>query len=283
MITIKNPHADLFIPDQTAEAEAIRRTTHLAVAAHPDDLEILAFDGILRCRVQPDRWFCGVVVTDGAGSPRASEYAGCSDEQMRQIRRQEQEEAARIGRYGALIQLGYASSEAKDPGSRVIVEDLASLIAAARPAVLYTHNPADKHETHVAVCLKVIQAIRRLPLAERPQKLYGGEIWRSLDWLDGDEKTLLDVSAGADLEQKLLGVFRSQIAGGKRYDRAVAGRRAANATFSQSHAVDRMTAADLALDLTPLITDDELSIVDFVDQLIQRFRDQTRQTIQQLL
>ncbi len=44
---------------------ALARTTHLGVAAHQDDLEILAIDGILRCLGDPEQWFCGVVVTEG--------------------------------------------------------------------------------------------------------------------------------------------------------------------------------------------------------------------------
>jgi LmbE family N-acetylglucosaminyl deacetylase len=283
MLEILNHRADINIPDQAPEVQAIQRTTHMAIAAHPDDLEILAYDGILHCFDRSDQWFCGVVVTDGAGSPRAGQYADCTDRQMLQIRRQEQEDAAKIGRYGALIQLGYSSSEAKDPEARFIVDDLASLLAEAKPSFLYTHNLADKHETHVAICLKVIEAIRRLPLAERPQKLYGGEVWRSLDWLADEEKTVLDVSAHAGLAEDLLGVFQSQIASGKRYDRAVVGRRAANASFNQSHAVDLMTAVDLAMDLTPLILNDALSIVDYVDGLLRHFETQTVQTIRRLI
>jgi len=38
-----------------------------------------------------------------------------------------------------------------------------------------------------------------------------------------------------NLQFALLGVFESQIAGGKRYDLALMGRRRANATYFESH------------------------------------------------
>ena len=44
---------------------------------------------------------------------------------------------------------------------------LAAILAATQPRVVYTHNPADKHRTHLAVVVPVIQAIRALPRAQR--------------------------------------------------------------------------------------------------------------------
>ena len=66
-----NPKANLFIPDQQTGPGAFARTTHLGIGAHHDDLEILGIDGILQCYRNPDASFTGVVVTDGAGSPRS--------------------------------------------------------------------------------------------------------------------------------------------------------------------------------------------------------------------
>ena len=78
-------------------------------------------------------------------------------------------------------------------------------------------------------------------------------------------------SQAGDLQAALLGVFDSQIAGGKRYDLAVLGRRTANATFSNAHATDQETAMQWAMDLTPLIADDQLDplayTVGFIDRL----------------
>jgi hypothetical protein len=50
-----------------------------------------------------------------------------------------------------------------------------------------------------------------------------------------------------------MGVFDSQISGGKRYDLATAGRRRAHATYFESHGTDRETALGWGMDLTPLL------------------------------
>lgn len=44
-----HPAAQIYIPDETPVEEALPRTTHLAIGAHHDDLEIMAIDGILKC------------------------------------------------------------------------------------------------------------------------------------------------------------------------------------------------------------------------------------------
>ena len=68
----------------------------------------------------------------------------------------------------------------------------------------------------------------------------------------------------------LIGAFDSQIAGGKRYDLAAAGRKRANATFLDSHAVDRATAVEYAMDLTPLVRDPTLDVTRWTLQLVER-------------
>src|SRR4051812_46028282 len=103
--------AELFLPDGSPESGALARTTHLAIGAHPDDLEIMALEGILACFGRTDRWFCGVVVTDGAGSARTGPYARFTDAEMKAIRRDEQRKAAVLGEYGAQVMLDYSSQE----------------------------------------------------------------------------------------------------------------------------------------------------------------------------
>ena len=39
----------------------------MAILAHHDDIEIGAIDGVLQTFQKPDKWFFGVVVTDGSG------------------------------------------------------------------------------------------------------------------------------------------------------------------------------------------------------------------------
>jgi hypothetical protein len=81
----------------------------------------------------------------------------------------------------------------------------------------------------------------------------------------------MPISARPELARALNEVFATQIAGGKRYDLAVLGRRTANATFSNAHSTDQESAMQWAMDLTPLVRDDSLDplayTVGFIDRL----------------
>ena len=270
---LKQPNAQLYIPDDADEVEALARTTHLAIAAHQDDIEIMAIDGILEAFGQPDKWFTGVVVTNGAGSPRAGIYGNYTDEEMRQIRVIEQKKAAFVGDFAAQFLLDYPSSMVKDPATTDPIDDLVAILQATRPEIVYTHNPADKHDTHIGVIMKTLAAIRSLPKADRPRKLYGCEVWRDLDWMLDEDKMAFNVSRYENMQMALVAVFDSQISGGKRYDLATMGRRRANATYYASHATDMADLMTFAMDLTPLIEDDDLDLTDHVMSYIQRFAD----------
>lgn len=265
-----------------AELE-LPRTTHLGIGAHPDDLEILAIHGILECFQRRERAFTGVVVTDGAGSARDAEYAAFSDEQMRAIRREEQKKAAQVGDYAAQILLDYTSAAVKDPAETRVVEDLVQLLRITRPQVVYTHNLCDQHETHVAVALRTLAALRQLPEAERPIQVLGCEVWRDLDWLPHPYRIALDVSARESLQRALLGVFDSQIVGGKRYDEATLGRRRAHATFSESHAVDRAQGVVFGMDLTPLVKQSDLDPMDYARACVTAFQQDVQERLKRLV
>lgn len=91
--------SELFVSDGLDEAAALRRTTHMAIGAHQDDLEIMAIHGILTCFQRSDNWFAGVVVTNGRGSPRDDLCQDYSGDEMRLVRFKEQKKAAVIGEY----------------------------------------------------------------------------------------------------------------------------------------------------------------------------------------
>jgi LmbE family N-acetylglucosaminyl deacetylase len=264
--------AEIYVPDGLPPAEALARTTHLAVSAHQDDIEIMAAEGILQCYQQKDRWFAGVVLTDGAGSPRADLYEGYTDAMMREVRRREQKKAAYLAEYGAVVLLDYPSSAVKGAADERPTRDLAAVLEACRPEVVYTHNLADKHDTHVAVALRTIAAIRSQPADRRPKHLYGCEVWRDLDWMIDADKVAFDLSAHENLQAALVGLYDSQICGGKRYDLATQGRRRANATYAASHGTDESTSLSYAMDLTPLVTDPTLSPWAHVSAHMDRFR-----------
>lgn len=272
-MNLNNSNSTLHIPDGRPEESAIAATTHMAIGAHQDDLEIFAYHGILACLNDNTKSFGGVVATDGGGSARSGPFAEFTDEQMKAVRVKEQNTAADIGQFGFVAQLGYSSSSIKNPEDDSSVDDLEKLLLEANPEVLYLHNPMDKHDTHVALLEKCLRAVRRLPANKRPSYVLGCEVWRDLDWVPDALKVPLDVSGKPELAVELLAVFDSQVSGGKRYDLATEGRRLANATFYDSHSVDSCDRITFAVDMTNLFLSDTASLSDYADELITAFKE----------
>lgn len=265
--------ADEYVPDGLPPVVALAQVTHLCIAAHQDDIEIMAHAGIVDCLETSGKWFGGVVVTDGAGSPRTGPYAGYIDEKMKEVRRDEQRRAAKLGRYGIQIQLAHPSAAVKSVGaSEMVRQDLAEILNGCKPEVVYLHNPADKHDTHIGVLLRSLEVLRALPKERQPRLVLGCEVWRDLDWLLDADKVALDAGRRPELAAEMLKAFDSQIAGGKRYDLATAGRRLANATFHTSHATDRLDGITWAMDLTPLVKDATLSVREYTLGYIDRLK-----------
>jgi LmbE family N-acetylglucosaminyl deacetylase len=274
---------EIFVPDGKPVSSALRRITHLGIGAHQDDLEFMAFHGIMECQADNGKTFGGVTCTNGSGSPRIGRYAKFSDAELMAERRREQNAAAVIGKYGVMIQLDHISETVKSATATALRNDLREILLAIKPETVYTHNPADKHATHIGVVIAAIQAMRELPPKQRPKKVWGCEVWRDLDWLPDADKVLMNVSGHDHLAAALNGVFDSQIAGGKRYDLAIQGRRAANATFLESHLPDAADRLVFGMDLTPLIKDDTVDIVGYVCDFIEKFRDDVKSRLNKRL
>ena len=272
----------LHIPDETPEIFALSRSTHLGIGAHQDDLEFMAFHGILACYDSEENWFTGVTCTDGAGSSRIGKFADFSDADMIRVRFDEQNAAADLGQYAAQYQLGYPSSVIKDPKNQELTYQLAEIITATRPHTIYAHQPADKHPSHLGTLHHTLAALRSLPAAQHPTTFIGCEVWRDLDWLPDEKKVAMDVSARPELAEKLNEVFQSQIAGGKNYHQAIMGRRSANATFSNPHATDAATQIAFGVDLMPLLKHPSLSLRDFTLNLIEQFKSEVQHALASL-
>ncbi len=247
------PKAEIWVPDGASEAAALKRVTHLGIAAHQDDIEIMSMEGILEGFGNPNKWFMAVIATNGAGSPRDGLYGAYSDEEMQVIRRVEQKKAAFVGEYSAVAFLDHTSATMKAASNPAAKDDIKAIIAATRPEVIYTHNLADRHDTHVSTALRTLAAIRELPADQRPKKVYGCEVWRDLDWMMDDDKVVFAVNGHENIQASLVGVFDSQVVGGKRYDLATMARRRAHATYHQSHSVDAAQLINFGMDLSPLI------------------------------
>jgi GlcNAc-PI de-N-acetylase len=250
MLKLSRPAAEVFIPDGSSWEAAAARVSHLVIAAHADDVEIMAWHAVLHAE-----GLAAVIVTDGGD---------------RETRLLEQKRAASRGNYAAMVWLDHASADVKRAACPALASDLGAVLSAIRPRLVYTHNPADKHDTHVAVALHTLQALRANP--SHVERVLGCEVWRALDWLQAEDKVALDVSAAEERLPPLIGEFDSQLASGKRYDLAAAGRKRANATFLDSHAADRASAMEYAMDLTPLVKDPTLDVSRWTLQLVERFR-----------
>ena len=281
-MTYSRPEAHTFVPDGTAPEAALERTTHLVVGAHPDDLEFMAWKPILDCFENESLWFTGVIASDGRASPRAGQYEAYSDDAMIKVRLKEQRHAAITGEYSAVIHLMHSEREGVMGGSpRPMVDDLKTIVKATQPQHITTHNLADSHPHHLVVVMSLIAALRELDY--KPQTFYGGEVWRGLDWLTHEDKVTFDVSSHQNLTAALMGVFDSQITGGKRYDLATAGRKRANATYHHATTTDQSTALEFAMNLMPMLDDPGLDPADFVGQLIARFQTEVQQRLRALV
>ncbi len=163
-----------------------------------------------------------------------------------------------------------------------MADDLQTIISLSKPRVVYTHNLADKHDTHVAVALRMVRALRGLLPGYKPEEFYGSEVWRSLDWMADEDKIALDVAPHSNMAAALVSLFDSQISGGKRYDHATMGRRQANATYHASHGVDETQALSFAMDLMPLLEDTTLTPEAHAGFHIRKFEDEVASRIAKL-
>ena len=99
--------------------------------------------------------------------------------------------------------------------------------------------------------------------------------------MDAD-KVAFDVSDHENLQAALLGIFDSQVSGGKRYDLATMGRRRANATYYESHGVDAATSMIFAMDLTALVKDPSLDVTEFVLEYVRHFANDVSERLSRL-
>jgi LmbE family N-acetylglucosaminyl deacetylase len=211
-----------------------------------------------------------VTCTDGAGAPREDRNDDPTGHALRHTRRDEQRAAARRGRYSAAVQLDHPSDAVRSDVAPEVVRDLANVLDAARPKVVYTHSPTDQHPTHVGVCVAALAAIRSLPAAARPDELLGCEVWGGLDWLPEDVARELDLGADPASWSALIQVFASQTKA-RPYHEGALGRSRANAVFRDAHGAGGGERLWRAIDLTPLVQDDSQDLADFVRSQLAGF------------
>ena len=269
-----NSGADIHVPDGLDSEAALKRTTYMSIAAHQDDCEIMAYHAIAQCYDSDVDWYSAVILTDGGGSPRSGIYAGYTNEQIHIKRSAEQRVAADVGKYASVVQLAYSSEEVRTTKQDIIEEELVGILKIAQPKYMFIHNPADRHETHFGACMRALYAIRKLPEEYRPEKVYGMEVWRSLDWLSASDRLIFDTSKYPEVERGVITAFESQCTPLKRFDSAAIGRRLGNATFQAPRDNDITDSCNIGVDLTPLIQNPGLDIRQFTLAFIKRFNDE---------
>jgi LmbE family N-acetylglucosaminyl deacetylase len=271
-MNLKNKDAEIYVPDGVSVDEAVKRANRLVIAAHQDDIELMAFHGVLEALKDGGNKLFGVVATTGSISIHGDDHVFHSVSDIRQTRIQEQKEAADLGKYSAIAFLSYSSHEVKDCHISQPTKDLIALIDEIRPHSVYLHNPFDRHDTHVALCLRSIDALREAAKRGwKPEHVYGCEVWRGLDWLVHCDQIALAVHDPDSLSERLVGKFKSQLTGTKHYDLAARGRRIANATYHEATNMSPTHEIIFAVDLLPLIEDPCISIHDFVKHIVDRF------------
>lgn len=240
------------------------------MGAHPDDVEIMAFPAILNGIKDESPSFGAVVCTKGDRAPLGASAAPGSREALPRLREEEQRQAAAIGKYAVVAQLG-ESSERVRSGACEFLFGLRSLLGCCRPSVIYTHAPTDRHPTHIAVCAAVLRLLRDLPPHERPQALMGCEVWGSSDWVPERRKVAAVFDDGAGLSSELIGQFRSQLGSGKNYEDAVRGRWSANSVFNRYDRIEERPFLSWMIDMSPLLRDERVTLREFVQKLVQEF------------
>ena len=242
----------------------------VCICAHPNDCEIMAIDGIQRGYRASKYTFACVVTTDGADAERNGRFAKATDKRMIAVSMQEQKRAANIGRYHAVYFMNYSAEEARDQENEDIVNEYVEIVKELKPRIIYTHSLLDRNPTHVAVAVKVINALRTMKKGDQPKVLYGCESERDLDWVIPSKIVTFNVSKNLRLQRQLISAHKSSIMS-RDYINAAIGRRLVNAVFNkdEKRKTAKMTAK--AINMTTLLRRKEFPIkrfaMSFVDDL----------------
>jgi LmbE family N-acetylglucosaminyl deacetylase len=260
--------------DHVSYEDMISRSTHIGIAAHHDDLEIMAFHAISQCFESQDLSFLGIILTDGANSPRTNEYRNTRNSEMIELRKKEQIEACRRGKYGGIIFLNLTSDQVKknDPRLR---QNLKQIVRLAKPLEIILHNPFDFHPTHRASFFYTLETLESFQPSIEKSTIIASEVWGSLEWLPKQYRIIMDTSGSKNLAHDLLSCFSSQIQGGKNYLEATLGRRISNATFHHFDATDERYSMNFGLNMNLYFKAHPQKIKDFLEDILETHKNQT--------
>lgn len=254
----------------------------MAICAHGDDCELMAIDGIQRGYRASKYTFACVVTTDGADSERSGRYARTNNEKMASVVMAEQKKAANIGRYNSVYFMNYSTEEVRDQENEDIVNEYVEIIKELKPRVLYTHSILDRNVTHVAVAIKVINALRSMKKGDQPKVLYGCESERDLDWVDPSKVVTFNVSKNMRLQRQLISAHKSANLS-RDYVNAAIGRRLVNAVFNREEKRKTAKLTAKAINMTTLLRRKDYPIkrfaMSFIDDLYTEINDMMDRTL----
>ena len=254
----------------------------VCICAHPDDCELMAIDGIQRGYRASKYTFACVVTTDGADAERCGRYTKMNDQKMINLLMNEEKKAANIGRYKNVYFMNYSSEEVRDQENEDIINEYVEIIKELKPRVVYTHSLLDRHPTHVAVAVKVINALRTMKKGDQPKVLYGCESERNLEWVAPEKIVTFNVSKNLRLQRQLISVHKSQNLA-RDYVNAAIGRRYVNAVFNKVETKKNAKLTAKAINMTTLLRRKEYPIkrfaMSFIDDLYGEINDMMDRTL----
>lgn len=261
------PDVRAWTPAGSNIQSALAKANSIAVVAHADDALIMLPDQATA--VGGTSGLIEILVTDGAGSVLPP---GCrTQSELVALREHEEIRVAQRAGFGGVIFLRASSATVRDTGERRVTQSIAAILACTHPEILVTHNPFDRHPTHLAVLARVLDAICRVPRRAWPLRLLGGEVWGGLDFLPAEIVQAHDISAQIETIGELMRLYETQNIN-QHYDLGAVGRYLSHATFHSSHARNEAVAMALTIDMTALLGRPASSLPDFVVRWFDRAR-----------
>lgn len=234
------------------------KVKYLCICAYPSDCETMSIDGIQRgYRAQKYTFSC--VSTSNLAADGKTNLS------------ESQKKAAEIGRYNALYFLKYKHEEIKDQENQDLIKDYVAIIKELKPRIIYTHSLLDSDPVHVAVAVKVLNALRTMRRYQHPKVIYGCESSRDLDWVKSDKVVCFDNSKNLKLQKQLISVYKDKNDNSYIVE-ATVGRRFVNGLNNKEYKLSTR-----AINMTTLLRRKELTIkkfaMGFVDDLYSEISD----------
>ncbi|MGQ9695609.1 MAG: PIG-L deacetylase family protein [Thermodesulfobacteriota bacterium] len=234
----------------------------LVIAPHPDD-DVLGAGGYMAKAAAKRKQVFALYMTDGAGSPRLDK--DISDIEMGRKREKEAISALRLLRAKGGFFLRFKSKELLEKSAQ-IQEILQKILSLLKPEVVFIPAPYERHKTHL-VCTQIsLEALRAGEI--KSANLFGYSIWGNF-W-GGHKRFILDITAYIKDKVQAILAHESQI-GYKNYQQGILGKNNYEAIFWESHEIQKITFAEIFLDMSVFLQNPFLSLADFIRQDMEDF------------